>query len=215
MTLNFPGLFPPGKEPRINFDWIDIATGNGYVVFDGLNAKDSTGNNYILLQEDQARAVTNNTGGGEGTVVLYSGYTVASGQDADIDFDLTPFQVSRTVEGDAYVKVNIQTPDGATGVYIIARIRKWDGSSETTLVTTTSPTDAAMAIGHEYAWTLQCTVPKTTFKKGDVLRLTIELWSTDAGNIKLSHNPNDTVTEGLFTAGNTRLTLAMPFKLVT
>jgi len=209
-------LFPPRREVQASYDWIDLVSATGYVVFDGFNAADSTGDNYILLDSSHSAAMTPSIFSPypSGNSPLFSAFTVAAGQDCDLDFDLSPFQLPRTIEGMGIVRVPLSTAAAnAEGVYVKARLRKWDGTSETEIVTVQSATDATFPASTEYGLTMQLYIPKTHFKKDDILRLTIEIHSTDADTIYLGHNPNDTQLSTVFSAGNSRLALAIPFKL--
>ncbi len=200
-------LFPPRREPSINYDWIDIASATGYIVFDGLNAKDSTGSNYVLIDSSHAAKLV-----AVGDVLLDVLQT-AGGATSDNDFDLSIFQLPRTIEGDVFVRISVAANTSPTDNQIItAKLRKWNAAatSETEIVSVAS--DTFNLAGNEgTSRTLKLVVPKTHFKKGDQLRLTIQL-AVSTTYARLAHNPRDTAIDR-FLAGSARLTIAVPFKL--
>ena len=206
-------LFPPRPTINANYDWIDLVSATGYIIFDGLNAKSSVGNNYILIDSSHAKAITSKSEP-RGDVLL-SSFVVGSGQDADLDFDLSAFQLPRTIEGIGFAKITVSAhdTDAIEGVYVKARLRKYSTvTGESEIVTVQSPTQASIAATKYESWTLRMIIPKTHFKQGETLRLTVEIWSTDAHALFLAHNPSDTAVNQ-FDAGTSRLTLAIPFKL--
>ena len=224
MVMN--SIFPQSREVLANYNWIDLVSATGYVMFDGINARDSGGSNYMLIDSSAAAGVFGNDnlniGAGPDTtpfITVVDGLGAGPTKCLDANFDLSPFQLPRTLEGSAFVGLSLGS-DSATAngsVQIKAKLRKWNGASETEIVATNSEIKNLLTnTSHSYA--LKLTVPKTHFKKGEQLRLTIELWSTDINQIALFHIPDNTAyTEAAETAdgkaGNTRLTLAVPFKL--
>lgn len=213
--MNFRGLFPPGRELVTSFDWIDLASGAGYVILDGFNAIDSTGNNYILLDSSKASSMV---GVAQDSVTttgeLFSVITSDGGTSMDIDFDSTPFQTARTIEGTGYVTATIAYSDAATlgGTVLTAKLRKWDGTTETEVVSVTSATKS-IADGTRKTYTLQLDISKTNFKKGERIRLTMQVATTTSGKIyKFGHDPADNGYSD-FEVGNSRLVLTLPLKL--
>ncbi len=200
-------LFPPRREVLVNYDWIDVVSATGYILFDGFNAKDSVGDKYTLIDASHSPALM-------GTGASFSPMTIVignSGLSFDKDFDLTQFQLPRTLEGDAFVRIPIAA-GGVTisNVTIVAKIRKYTGS-EVEIISTTSDTFTALS-NTNYFKTLKLVVPKTHFKKGDVLRLTIQVTTDTNTSYHMGHNSNDTAV-GNLEAGNSRLVVAIPFRL--
>jgi len=203
-------LFPPRGGQTINYDWIDIASATGYIVFDGLNAKDSVGNNFILIDSSHA---TKLAGTDSASVVVKTNVTGNSGLSLDADFDLSEFQLPRTIEGNGFLRLSACAfnANAIADFVFTAKLRKWDGASETPIVSATSTTGPIPGNG-ERTRTLILVIPKTHFKKGEQLRLTIEVTTSDNDVYTIGHNPQDAAV-GNFSAGNSRMTLAIPFKL--
>jgi|TARA_R100000501_G_scaffold17080_2_gene31464 hypothetical protein len=217
MALNFPGLFPPGRTLNVNYDWVDLASGTGYVLYDGFNAYDTGGNNYKLIESTKAATIVGSVGASATAIEGYplnSVVTGNSGQSFDQDFDLTEFKFPQTIEGEAFVKIGIGAQAAEINSLVItARLRKWDGSSETEIANKASDSGTVTA-NDELTRTLAITVPKTHFKKGEILRLTILISTGDNDVYEVGHNPRDTAI-GTFAGSNSRLVVAIPYQINT
>ncbi len=203
-------LFKEEREPLINYDWIDVASATGYIVFDGLNALNSGGNDYILIDSNHKASIAGSTAEGVDPVIKTN---ATSGAALDLDFDLSPFQLPRTIEGEAIVKVSVAAGGAATtGTIIIAKLRKYSVATGEVEIASTTSDSFNSGLNEDHSRTLKLTVPKTHFKQGQQLRLTIMTSTTDADLYHLAHNPRDTAV-GNFKAANSRLSVAVPFKL--
>ena len=193
--MGVPRTYRSMEKNIISYNYTDIASGEGVVNFYAATTKTSTGIDYILTSDSS----------------IYSNDEYTSGQIPknddgvfrkvkDIDFDLTEFKIPRTFEGEALVEVTwgcsqSYTSDG-NGVYLILKIRKWDGTTETDIISVQTETWNDDK-GTELKTSLvPLTVPKTKFKKGEVLRLTIEIWtmldsSISNGYYYLRHDPKN------------------------
>ncbi|KKK80157.1 hypothetical protein LCGC14_2826290, partial [marine sediment metagenome] len=207
------------------FDWVDFVAATGYVIFDGVNAINSTGSNYMLIDAQAASGAfgnDNRAGSGAKTtpfITVTQGGGAGPTKSMDLDFDATQFQLPRTIEGDAFVGLTLGGDDGSStgGAFIIAKLRKWDGSSETDIASVQSET-LTLTLNKETSYALKIVVPRTHFKQGEQIRLTIEFWSTGTQFTALFHLPDNAAhTGGTSTApgtvGNTRMSVAIPFKL--
>jgi len=155
-----------------SYDYTDIIEGTGIIKFMAYTNKDTSGTNYSLTRQtvfysSDIELVDNNPG-----------VTAA----LDIDFDLSPFNSPVTIRGTAVVNVCFECQadiESGTG-YAIAKIRKWDGAAETEIASTQSE-----SLTDDYRiLALNINVPKTHFKKGEILRLTIYCYGekTAGGN---------------------------------
>jgi len=227
MALNMPGLFPPKGELQANFDWIDIVGATGFIVFDGFNCPDSSGNNYVLMREAESKDVVNsankyNIGAGNETAYFTRGTGTGSGGNPtnalDLDFNTSELQLPVILKGEAKVKIGIgaDSANQVANCTITAKLRKWDGSSETEIVSVSSNT-ATLTANIEYSETFSLSVPLTLIKKGEQIRLTIQIATEDVDKVGLAHNPNDTATTiggtAGVSAGNSRLVLVLPIKI--
>jgi len=145
----------------------------------------------------------------------------------DLDFDTTTFNNPRTISGRFYLNLHggIYALGGGkvASLYIIAKVRKWDGASETDLVTVTSNTVASSgATQNIVKFAMLGDIPQTLIKKGETLRLTLELWGKEAGgteyHLGVCGDPADAAVDVLinglaWAAGTTRIVFAVPYKI--
>lgn len=206
-------LFKQSRDIIPSFDYIDLVSATGYVTYDGVNAYDSGGVNYILIDSSAIGGI-----GGVGsfdTSDTKSPFSTRTQTTLDMDFDLSPFQLPRTVEGTFIVSGNIiGSSNGSKNHTITAYIRKWDGSSETELGSA-STASINVGINESKGFVLAIDVSRTNFKQGEQLRLTIAKSANEGG---IAHNPNDSAISANSNyaagiAGATRLTIQVPYKL--
>lgn len=206
------GLFPQGGEYLVNYNWVDAVSGSGYEFLDGFKCMMSSGTTYQLISSNTSTYIV----GGTPNVLnaLSTLITGNSGISTDLDFDLTPFKLPRTLEGDLIARICVAASgNSVAGMVITIRVRKYSGS-ETTLVSASSDT-FGLAATNEYARTLKLVVPKTLFKKGDSLRITLEISTTCNNTYYVGHNPRDSdlsATTNL-PLNNSRLCIAVPYRL--
>lgn len=172
MALEQP--FTTAPPFGVNFDFNDIADGTGYEQYFLCREEDSTGKGEFLINS---------------SIVYSSEIVISIGEDAnlDLDFDLTAFKFSRTMEGDVFVQLwwsAIQSVAGPTWgtLNITAKLRKFDGTTETEIGSVIAPgwTLSSTALKKD-VWTMKIPVTKTKFAQGDILRLTLEI-TTNAPN---------------------------------
>ena len=216
MALNFTGLFPPGREPLINVDWTTFADNTGFILFDCYTTDEVT-QSFNLIRGVEADTLTSSLGATGKTSAAFSGNTDEIV--LDLDFDLSAFNRPQTVKGTAILKVGVFNNSTTNGdlIFIIAKLRKFDGSTETEIGSVQSrDVSITSSATVEEGLNLTMSLTTTSFKVGDILRLTIEGWGENmSGNtMTISFNPRDTAV-GSFTAGNTRLPIAVPFKIET
>lgn len=185
MVYNQPFQHQPSAI--VSFDFTDISEGTGIVRYKGFISSTDGGNESRLSTVDlySADIETSADLQGEGSFR----------KDIDLDFDLSAFNLVKTIRGTAIINATLQLHEvGAATIqgYIIARIKKNDveiasGQSET--IQTTTDVSKVMPI-------LVSIPPKTQFKKGDVLRVTIEGWGkstagTAGDTITIGHDPQN------------------------
>ena len=218
MTL--PNKFRNESERVIaSYDYTDLAAATGFIKYYGSNTADNSSKNYILN--------TNATFSNDLFTEVNVGGTTGYEKGPDLDFDLAAFTMPQTIKGDALVVATMgfrnATSTYTANSYIIARVRKWDGSSETEIASSQSETYTESTHGDEVSKTksLTITIPQTQFKVGDVLRLTIEVWgdSADPNNLLLglTHSPQNLegsqIKPSTQDSETTQLLFFCPFKL--
>jgi hypothetical protein len=219
------GLFNAQNNVLATYDYIDIAEGRGVILFKAFTSNTEGTTDYHLGTEDIYSSdietvSTDFTVGVPYTKVL------------DKDFDLTPFNLPRTIKGTAIINTCFcLVNSGGTGTtrfaYLIFKIRKYSGSTESEIAS--GQTDTVTYTGYEEGSTISLvtipiTIPQTHFKKGDVLRLTIEGWgrvdgsSTQKGKLYIGTDPMNRDGAQIKPSSDdptsiTKLNLYLPFKL--
>lgn len=171
--------------PTYNF--IDIASGTGYVV---LYAGKTVDLNLLSNNSFYSDPDTTSASGGTG------GYAKI----IDLDFDVL-LNRPLNMAGISVLNVPIKLSSVTTTshAYIVARVRKWDGVTETEIVDNQSSTlDVAGAATTYYMFGIDLNIPLTHFKVGQYLRLTIEVWTNRDGagstSLTLAHDPKGRTT---------------------
>jgi hypothetical protein len=157
----------PPAEATASFDYADIQEGTGYSIYNLIQAQVSGNTTYALSRNDLDSSISELSG------------NTGSGKTLDLDFDVT-FNRPQNVKGIAYVNIPhgiLSNPNATTG-YLVAKVRKWDGTTETEIIEATSETLSAPGSSgtDQKVHNIPITIPLTHFKKGETFRLTIEGW---------------------------------------
>ena len=188
-----------GEGSISSYDYFDIADGTGIISLYAASTSDNGTLSYIMLTQTQY-SDTVLTAGSVGNV----GETKI----LDIDFDLV-LNTPRNLKGKfvsqvAWIQGHETTANVGGTSYCIVKLRKWDGTSETEIASNTKSkvlSTASLEISSETAY-VQISVPTTIhFKKGETLRITVEVWSlttqTNGTQVALLHDPkNRSMTSG-------------------
>ena len=188
----FPKPFTTTSSTIASFSFEDIADGTGIISFDGAKSVTSSGDNYLLttqkiysndIQTDSVAIPSNNVW----VKVI------------DKDFDVV-LNSSRILKGTCFINAlssgtYVGGVGGSHSSKMIFHIRKWDGSTETTLSTIETETKTSTILSGRIIkeWLVDVVLSRTHFAKGEIIRVTAELWgkrSVDgsvAGNF--AHDP--------------------------
>jgi len=211
MTL-IPQTFPIPQETAIaSYNYTDIAEGTGVITYYGFDANDDTTLDYHLSINSSIYAqnkvfTTATTGGG-------------STKSIDLDFDVI-FNLPQRIKGTAYCNITTfvdSNVTGATSYFFIVKLRKYDGSTESEIVSGQTKSRTNSGNSNVREWTTHLVpLPITTqvqFKKGEILRVTIEGWSnrsTGSGNFGFAQDPANRAEDN---ADTTQLQNFIPFIL--
>ena len=209
------------KTPEfiVTYAYIDVANGTGVERFYGFVNEDSVGVDYSLTNKVTVLSsiIDKSFGTTDG------GFTLK----ADYDFDLTAFNTKRTIQGTAVINLPLRcggTGGGAwmSNAYVIIKIRKVDAiTGEAEIASVQSPTLVPAASDESKTMCLTVAIPKTNFNRGDVLRMTVELWALRVGGgakgvvfAAIAHDPANR-DGNFFTAATnpTQTVIDMPFAL--
>jgi len=205
-------LFQAQSNAIASYNWTDIAEGTGIVKFYGFGTTDNTGTNYALSEN-----------------IFYADPHFSSASTTstsyfkalDMDFDLTEFNTPKIVKGTVIIQAASKL-DGsdATGEshYLIFKVRKVSGGSETDLGTVQTATIDSSTKKQYHC--VKISVNRTFFKKGDILRVTIEGWakvSSGTANLYVAHSPTNEDVSGQLVVGtdveSTQFVVYIPFGL--
>ena len=149
---------------------------------------------------------------------------VGTGLALDLDFDVTEFTGSRTIGGTATLNIGhecLSNSGSEVTSTITARIRKWDGSTETPIASAVSETlNSSAQILQIRIHNMPIVIPKTVFARGETLRLSIAMTSVvvsgSGGIAGFGHDPQNRdgslllpATQAVITSSN----IEMPFDL--
>lgn len=167
---------PGGAETLISYDYFDASSGTGYQTY------------YAGMTGIASGALSNNVffSNNLNTNALITTTTFAKYIDKDFDVLLN---MPINVQGDAIVDVpmgfyhNGNSASPTADTFILARLRKYDGTTETEVALASSAIwTAGVAVASLFNYnmrTCKIRVPMTHYKSGEYLRLTIEAWAKE------------------------------------
>lgn len=202
LPTNFPA---PQEAALASYNYTDVAEGTGLIVYYGWAHEDSVGKKYALTTDSGLKSRYQ-----EQSVTLSNGSAFV--KEFDLDFDLPSLNIPRTLRGTALFNAPILIAASGESAYIIAKVRKYDGTTETDLVTAQSGTFLADAGTANttiiLAWT--GVIPKTNFKRGETIRVTLEYYGKGTNTFAIGHDPAN--RDGTNITG-CLLKINLPFKI--
>ena len=198
----------------VSFDFVDLTTGTAVKTYHGgqLNGGVFTLNTAPFYSDE----IGDHEAFNQGTDFI---------KKHDVDFDL-PFDKTLTIKGEILINYSTALNDTAgggfgSGTKTTAIIKKWDGTTETTLLTIEG-TEWGVADGavRSKISTLGGTIPQTTFSRGETLRITMEVWvhgsgGTSQGTISFAFDPMSRTFANFATTDQdeTSITFRIPFRI--
>lgn len=186
LPIAFPGAVPPAIA---SYDYTDVAEGTGITKFYGFETRVSGTKTYHLGTSDVFSTEIE-----QEETIGSSSWTL----EIDDDFDLPAFNLPRKIKGTATVTFSwyVRTGVSADGkAYATVNIRKWDGTTETELVSgETDPEAIGATTSALQLVNMPLTIPDTHFKRGDILRLTIRIYgrrTTATATVGLGVDPQN------------------------
>jgi len=163
--------------PTYNF--IDVIAGTGYVNFYAGTTVDLK----LLSNFTYYSDVVYENGSAPGST--------ANSQVFDNDFDVL-LNRPMSIQGLGIINVPVYMGITNGSMFIRVYVRKWDGASETDIVTNDSRVDTVTGYG---MLAIDVNVPQTHFKIGEYLRLTVQLYTTNndvaAKTVQYAHDPKN------------------------
>jgi hypothetical protein len=217
MPLNFSSITPPSKSLSVNYNWVDIASGSGYVLFSGYSAWLTGGQEYMLVPRSFSAIMAGiETSPNLSYTIVANPASGAMALEGEIDFDSNALALPQSVNGEFICRVPVaaNAVSGTGTMRVIVKLRKWDGATETEIASGQS-VDMGFTGTHRANPIIKFNVDNAHYKKGETIRVTVEYWGDDTtGNFvyNAGHDPLD-ATIGPFLAGASELVVAIPFKI--
>tara|TARA_Y100000310_G_C20693411_1_gene823847 strand:- start:3951 stop:4583 length:633 start_codon:yes stop_codon:yes gene_type:complete len=201
-----------GDDNVVTYSFSDIVSGIGYITL------------YpTVLGSAQNAVLTHETIWGH-PYQSDSQFTAGAGFELKQDFDFDIEMMSQTViEGKGYFNVPVYTRNHTstsdTNIYIKTIVAKWDGTTETVI---SSDHQSATWNGTSSTYFMIgviAEIARTVFKKGEFLRINIELWANgttgETVQTTLSFNPSNSNKDWDGTnVTPSRTTALIPIKIV-
>lgn len=211
-----PRVYLTAGDAIATFDFVDIASGRGVVVFD------------CGLVQSGAYTLVTDTFFSENVTTSTTSTTGVKTKQLDIDFD-TVLNLPRTVDGKILVNATMGLKNGNVGPSVISgsvvlRLRKFDGTTETELADDESDEfgeSLAADASTDKTVAFEVDVDNKRIKQGETLRVTIEMNGWGGGGTArtytLGHDPQDRNDPDSIIADASPKTLKIqiPFKLDT
>lgn len=166
--------FSTSSQAAINYDYFDISEGTGIVVYQGYAHRETTTTSYGLTTQSLY----------SNTILSSTGTTGGWLKELDLDFDLS-YNLPKDLRGK--LKAMFTMGGGQPGVqnvetYVIVKVRKWDGSTETEIANSQSETFESDADYQFKTCNVEVDLGSIQhFKRGETLRITIEVWARASG----------------------------------
>ena len=163
------------------YDYADVEEGAGYVIYYATNYKNDTTLNYYLSRNVLYSHDLNVQAATTGTSPTFA-------KNIDVDFDITfnlPKDVLGLIRGN--ITIGGRTTSAAPNTwaaYAIIKFKKGDGTtiaSTQTMTTTGGGGAVNVKESRIMNFAIDASSSKTHFKKGETLRITVEVWSHDNG----------------------------------
>lgn len=219
MADNLPISFPiPTENTTTSLSFSEFATNTGIVNLYPVAAK---GGNFLSSVASSGHAGNEDS---PITNIATNGNIKTAGSDADVDFDTT-FNSPLTLKGKALINFTavmrrISGGSASIASTYTATLIHYDGSSETILGSASSFTITETLNNGESAFqeaSLAITIPKTDFKIGDILRLSLKATNNNSNwdSWILIDGLNRSITLGNFTSVFSDCTVRIPIKYQT
>lgn len=178
MPINFP---LPSENAVASYNYTDMAEGTGITIF---NLVGTTGDNILTSQTVYADRIEEESADTSTT----SDYVKIF----DVDYDLSAFNMPKTIKGTGllnFSQFGQGSGDETSSWYFTIVVKKYDGSTETSIGTVNSSTLTATGV-HTTSnlELLPISLTQTHFAIGDILRVTVEGYIKDIGWISGGRN---------------------------
>ena len=169
--MAIPNIFGTSSPLLANYDYSDVLNATGYETYYLVESEDSTGKDYHLTPTtDYSNSV----------------YIQASTSTSDLDYDLTPNVLPRTLNGTALVSLSCWAAGATTTVFTL-ELYNWDGSTETKLGSTVTFTPNLTTTPSMLY--LRMPITNEVIPTGNILRLRVSMVTAGATATRYGIDP--------------------------
>jgi hypothetical protein len=215
-----PIIYSQERENVIaSYNYTDLIQNVGVIRFYGGGTRDSAG---VKLRLD-TNTFYPSTSGAYSSDDCYSTVSDANATIIDIDFDSSVFSLPRTIRGVmlSNIPFSMTSPssEGSGSITCTVNLIKVDAANAETTIVSTNSNKYSFTAGEDNAdkyFSIQSTVPLTTIKKGEKLRVNIVIVGSDVGATSSTVTIYyDTLNRAWIsnTAGFTLMQFLIPFKI--
>jgi len=180
----------------VNFDFTDIASGTGYEDYFLIESQDSGGKDYHLTSNpDFSNSAFIEQAGSAGT--------------KDLDYDLTPFVIPRTVNGTVLISVPVVSLGGASSPAWTAELYRFDGTNEFQIGSTVTLTTSIPEAGQMLYFRMD--VDNELIPVGETLRLRFVMQTFGSTTVKYGIDPANRTDVNLVITTTSKI--SVPYKL--
>ena len=189
-----------GEGSIASYDYTDLASGLGFKTYYATNYEDGAGGTTRALTES----------------LLYSVNIEGSFTTTTFSYDLTPFNIPRTVKGTAIIRYSTHWSGTSSQTkYETFTLKKVSGAVITSIGTARSNTETSAGSAIIKNHVLYISLTETNFKKGDILRLELDPTNPEPATIYIGEDPAN--RDGTYITPSatypTKFNVYIPFKL--
>lgn len=197
-----------GEAVTLNFDWIDVAEGTGYVGFYGA-AIYSGANGFMMT-----------TNSGLSSNIAYTAIAAGStGLKFDQNFDLS-FNMPQVIKGDIISVIPIGSgSSNDKEVVATIQIKKVDTEGTVSNITAVCTGAHVTEAGGTYIQpvsqmhAIKSTMPQTKFKKGETLRAQVRVETIKDASYTVGHDPGGRSVVAATNLTDPRMRFFVPFQI--
>ena len=184
--------FKTASQAIASFSFTDIAEGTGVQIFFGYTSELVGGVDEHLTTKSSIFSKKIET-------TFVQSADTNDVKRIDLDFDLSAFNFPKTIDGTGFFSTGMAISGAANAglnFYLIVRIRKWDGTTETEIASAESNHINSSGTIKTIA-NMSIIIPKTHFASGETLRVTVEGWvqsrvtPAGTGTVAIGHDPKN------------------------
>lgn len=216
--MGVPKVYRQSREPiNVNYDWNDLASGQGYVTFYCSKATAS----YVSMTE----AILSSTIDEKSATRAWNSPSSGWVTRIEHDFDTSEFNLQRVIQGTAFwTGTWFATRVSGSGLWqcrVVVNVYHYDGSTETLIGTGTTDSAAGYSGVNDRTGNLPIELTETILAAGDTLRINVQVQDSggnpDTGYCGVAYDPLNRDGSYLTEANSDtrQMIIRIPFKIET